>query len=78
MAAQRSECAQTARQDDNLLAFPGAAERVEHALDPVVVTIDERIVEDDRNALSSLGKHRRHRQPHQNGDLFLRTVGQLR
>jgi hypothetical protein len=24
-----------------LLAFPGAAERVEHALDPVVVTIDE-------------------------------------
>jgi hypothetical protein len=49
-------------------------ERIKHALDPVVVAVDQGIVENYRDSPSLLGEHRAHRQAHEDGNLLLRAV----
>lgn len=55
MTAEWRKRAQPACQDDNLLMFPCAAESIEHPLDAVIIAVDQRVIQDDGNCLSSLG-----------------------
>src|SRR4051812_13459375 len=75
-ASQRAEAAQPAGEHDDLLVLAGAAQRVEHALNPVVIAVDESIVENDGDGPSSLGEHRAHSKTDENGNLLLRAVGE--
>src|SRR5262245_49574625 len=76
MAAERSKGTQAAGEHDDLLVFPGPAERVEHQVDAVVVAVDERIVEDDRHIATALRQKRAHGETHQHSDLLLRAAGE--
>ena len=71
VTAKRREGSEPAGENDDLLVLAGAAERIEHALDAVIVTIDQGVVENDRDDASPLGQHGAHRQTHENGDLLL-------
>src|SRR4051812_45954599 len=76
MASERSKGPEPAGEHDDLLMLAGPAQRVEHALDTIVVAIDQRIVQDDGSDLTALGQHRAHRETHENSNLLLRPVRQ--
>lgn len=63
VSAELLECALTAGEDDNLLVFGLSVERVEHLLDPVVVRINECVVEDDWRRPAVRGKLPREGEP---------------
>jgi hypothetical protein len=49
VTAEGAEAPKPARQDNDLLMLPCTAEGVEHSLNAVIVTINQRVVEDDGN-----------------------------
>jgi hypothetical protein len=75
MSAKWPKRPQPAGEHDDLLMLAGAAKGVEHALDAVVIAIDERVVEDDGHDLTALGEHGPHREAHEHRDLLLSAIG---
>ena len=75
-APKRAETAQPTREHDDLLILPGAAQCVEHALNAIVIAVNESVVEDDRDGLASLSQHRPHGETDEHRNLLLRAVGQ--
>ena len=55
-----AEAAQSAGEHNDLLMLPGPAQRIEHPLNAVVVTVHKRVVEDDRRGSSAFGEHGTH------------------
>ena len=51
------ECPIAARQQDHLHALGGFLQDFRHQIEPAVVEIDQRIVEDQRNRCSLLQQH---------------------
>jgi hypothetical protein len=74
VTAEWSEAAKPAGQHDDLLVLPGPAQRIEHALNAVVVAIHEGVIENDRSRLAALGERRAHGKPHQHRDLLLGAI----
>lgn len=75
VSTEGTETAQPAGENDDLLMLASPANRVEHSLNAIVVTIDQRVVENDGNGVAPLGEHSAHRKTNKNGDLLLRAVG---
>src|SRR6185437_9145353 len=75
-APKRAEAAQPAREHDDLLILPCATRRVEHALNTIVIAVNEGVVEDDLDRPASLGEHRSHGETDEHSNFLLRAVGQ--